>query len=345
VLNRSLNEPRRAALAVLARGTSPTEQARAIEWVSAQPAERVVEALASDLVDQLFLRAAEESGLAGRLPARLVELLTARRLWVAANVLMQQHVLGEACALLEELGGEYVVFKGALLRRILYAEPYLRPSADLDLLVTPDRVKSAALLFAERGYSVLLEARSDTHELLLARQGVYVDLHWCLLRPGRMRQDITRELVEGRVRQSGLWGPNETLQTVVMLVHPAITDHVTGRLASAVDLDLWLRCHPVCWDEVLEVLGRIGLRTAAWAMLVWTRRLFGTPVPSEVWRELAPGTLRRRYLEHWLELHLNETYRQRPWLVRGAFSLPLQDRVLDAARALWMLARKRRLSL
>jgi hypothetical protein len=128
-------------------------------------------------------------------------------------------------------------------------------------------------------------------------------------------------------------------------VHPAITDHVTGRLVSAVDLDLWLRKRQVRWDEVTQLLGRIGLRTAAWAMLVWTRSLLGTPVPGEIWRELAPSTLRMRYIEYWLGLDPARLYGRQPWLVRGLFSLALQDRVRDAARAVWTLARKERLVL
>jgi hypothetical protein len=128
-------------------------------------------------------------------------------------------------------------------------------------------------------------------------------------------------------------------------VHPAITDYVTGRLISAVDLDLWLRKRQVRWDEVTHLLGRIGLRAAAWAMLFWTCSLFETPVPSEIWRELAPSMLRRRYLEFWLGLDPARLYGRVSWLARGAFSLALQDRVRDASRAVWTLARKERLSL
>jgi len=131
-------------MAVLAEGASPARQARAIEWMHANPAEQVVQALANDLVDQLVLRAAEASGLAARLPVRVIQLLSARRMLVAVNVIRQEHVLGEACALLDEIGVEYVVFKGALVRQFLYAKPYLRPSADVDLLVPPGEANPLA---------------------------------------------------------------------------------------------------------------------------------------------------------------------------------------------------------
>lgn len=329
-------------MAVLAEGASPARQARAIEWMHANPAEQVVQALANDLVDQLVLRAAEASGLAARLPVRVIQLLSARRMLVAVNVIRQEHVLGEACALLDEIGVEYVVFKGALVRQFLYAKPYLRPSADVDLLVPPGEVPRVARFFEQRGYDLTVQAHSDTHEVWLGRLGVGLDLHWSLLRPGRMREDIAREIIEGRVRRGSLWGPSDTHLTVAMLVHPAITDYVTGRLISAVDLDLWLRKRQVRWDEVTHLLGRIGLRAAAWAMLFWTCSLFETPVPSEIWRELAPSMLRRRYLEFWLGLDPARLYGRVSWLARGAFSLALQDRVRDASRAVWTLASKER---
>ena len=113
-----------------------------------------------------------------------------------------------------------------------------------------------------------------------------IDLHWSLLRPGRMRHNLTGEILSSRVRRGNLWGPDDAHLTVAMLVHPAITDHVTGRLISAVDLDRWLRSQPIPWDEVVAILDRVGLRTAAWAMLRWTHAILGTPVPETTWRAL-----------------------------------------------------------
>jgi hypothetical protein len=68
-------------------------------------------------------------------------------------------------------------------------------------------------------------------------------------------------------------------------------------------------------------------------------------VPEEAWRALSPPRLRQRYIDAWLHRDPGRLYAQRPNLVRGAFSLALQDRVSDAARALWKLARKDRISL
>ena len=341
----TLDEHRRIALAFLAPDSVATERARAIERIGGLRAESLARALAEDQVDQLFLQAAEAAGLADQLPARLIELLTARRLQVAVSVIRQEHMLGEVSALLEEASVEHVVFKGALVRQFLYPKPHLRPSADVDVLVTRPNIARVTKLLGQRGYALTVATHSDTHEIWLQKLGAGLDLHWNLMRPGRMRRDITDEILASRVRRGAWWGPSDAHMTVVMLVHPAITDHVTARLISAVDLDRWLRHAQVPWDEVVEILDRIGLRTAAWAMLLWTQALLGTPVPTEIWRRLAPDPVRRRYLEAWLGRHPARLYARRPNLVRGFFSLALQDQARGAARAVLSMARKKRIRL
>jgi hypothetical protein len=345
VLTLSLDNPRRAALAFITATPRVDEQGWAAEWMRGQPIEGLTRALAGNQVEQFLLHTSLAHGSAPQLPAQLVERLTARKLHHAANVVRQEHVLGEASELLEKSRVTHVVLKGALVRQFLYAKPYLRPSADVDLLVAPADLPRAARLFETHGYSLTVEAHSDTHEISIERLGVGIDLHWSLLQPGRMRHDITDEILANRVRRGNLWSPSDAHLTVAMLIHPAITDHVTGRVISAVDLDLWLRSQPIPWIEAIAILERIGLRTAAWAMLRWTHAILGTPVPETVWRALAPSPVRAKYLEAWLGRHPGALYFRRPWLVRGAFSLALQDRPSDAARALWMLAYKDRLSL
>lgn len=309
------------------------------------PAQDLAQALANDHIDQLFLHAAEANGWVARLPARLVELLRAHRTSVAVSVILQERALDEVSALLDAHGIDHLAFKGALARPLLYPKPHLRPAVDIDLLIASEAVPAVVRLLGHQGCASSLAAHSDTHELRLQRHGVSLDLHWSLLRPGRMRQDITAEILANRVRRGELWSPSDTHLTVAMLVHPAITDYVTARLISAVDLDRWLRLGRVHWDQVLDILARIGLRTAAWTMLRWTCSLLATPVPAEVMPALAPSLLRQRYLEAWLARHPAQLYARRPNLVRGGFSLALQDRARDAARALWRLACKQRLSL
>ncbi len=342
---RTLDNPRRVAVALIAPEVSDTERAAAVAWIREGDPQELARALVEDQVDQLFLQAAETSGLADRLPSALVELLTERRMAVAVSVIRQEHLLGELGGFLDELGVEHVVLNGALVRQFLYAKPYLRPSADVDVLVRREEVARVTKLLEARGYGLTVAPHSDTHEVWLEKLGAGLDLHFALIRPGRMRREITSEMLASRVRQGALWRPSDAYLTVVMLVHPAITDHVTARLVSAFDLDRWLRHAHVPWTEVIEVLGRIGLRTAAWTMLLWTHGLLGTPVPEHVWRSLDPGRVRKKYLEAWLRRHPARLYTRRPNLVRGLFSLALQDQARGAARAVWRMARQKHIAL
>jgi hypothetical protein len=342
---RSISAARRKALEVLRHTAAHAEQAWRAPAIPLPESRAFAQALADDQVDQLFLETIESEGLLSQFPASLVEILRAHRRMVAASVIRQEYVLGEASARLDESAIEHVVLKGALTRLILYPKPHLRPSADIDLLIAPDSVARVTRILTERGFALSLAPHSDTHEASLSRRGVGMDLHWSLLRPGRMRSDITAEILARRVRRANLWSPDDTHLTMAMLVHPAITDYVTARLSSAIDLDGWLRKADVPWHDVVDLLGRIGLRTAAWAMLRWTHLLLDTPVPETVWRALAPSARRAKYLEAWLARHPAALYWQHPNLVRGAFGLALHDRATDAARALWRLARKHRLSL
>jgi hypothetical protein len=344
-LGRSLDDGRRAALAFIGGEAWAARRSWALRWLRDQPAQAVAEALAADLVDQLFLKAVETSETAEQLPPSLVERLTTRRLAVVVDVMRQEHVLADVSNVLDELGVAHAVMKGALVRHFLYAKPYLRPSADVDVLVAPGEPPRIVRALKQRGYELTVAAHSDTHEIWLQKLGAGLDLHWSLMRPGRMRKSLSKEILERRVRRGKLWSPCDAHLTTIMLVHPAITDHVTARLVSAVDLDRWLRHAEVPWDEVIEVLDRIGLRTAAWAMLLWTQALLGTPVPADVWRRLGPDPVRRRYLEAWLGRHPAGLYARRPNLVRGFFSLALQDQARGAARAVLSLARKKRIGL
>jgi hypothetical protein len=344
-MRRTVDDYRRVAVAFIAPEASAAERAWAVDWLDDAKAEDLARALAEDQVDQLFLHAAEASGLAEQLPRSLLDRLTERRMAVAVSVIRQEHMLHEVSTLLDEMAVAHVVLKGALARPLLYAKPYLRPSADVDLLVAPAASPKVARALERRGYTLTVAPHSDTHEVWLEKLGAGLDLHWSLLRPGRMRRDITEEILAGRVRRGGLWGPSDVHLTMAMLVHPAITDYVTARLISASDLDRWLRRQPAPWNEVVELLGRIDLRTAAWTMLLWTHGLLGTPVPAEVWRGLDPGRVRRKYLEAWLGRHPARLYARRPNLVRGLFSLALQDQARGAARAVWRVARKKRFAL
>lgn len=324
---------RRIALALLDPGVPASELDWALGWLEREPPKLILEALRKDHVDQLVLHTAAARGLLARLPERLVKSLTDRRLAVVGTTLRQEQVLAEASAQLDEAGVDHVVFKGALLRHILYSEPHLRPCMDVDLLVSHRALPNAILALKQRGFAVQRPVQRGGHELILTRQRVHIDLHSAPIRRCRMRRDVTEDLLARRVRHGPLWSPSDSDNTALTLVHPAITEYVTGRLVRAVDLDRWLRSRSIDWDRVLGRLSEMGLRTAAWAMLRWTCWLFHTPLSVAVRSELEPPSWHAWYFEQWLALDPAKVYAHHPWMARGGFSLALHDGIRDAGRA------------
>lgn len=267
-----------------------------------------------------------------------------------ALYLAQAHALQEIDALFERAGIEHAVIKGGANRLLLYDDPALRACHDLDLLVRPDdRVRAAAVLSAA-GFRAVLEARAISRALMLCRGPINIDLHWGLLREGRLRRDPADEMVTRRRRVGGLWMPDAEHALFTLLVHPAFAKHLSGwdmGMHRVADILAWLRTQP-CEREALHArLAQDGVRTAAWATLRWTQMLAPPEPPAgleTLMAGLQPGALRRSWLEAWLEHDLSTRTAGMHWLRLLGFSPFLHDTLRDSARALAGRSRARQRS-
>jgi hypothetical protein len=130
------------------------------------------------------------------------------RLQAEALYLAQERSLDDIGAALDAAGIDHVAIKGAATRLLLYDNPAVRASFDLDLLVrSADRLEAAETI-SRLGFAPLPEARSISRELVLARSGTDVDLHWGLLREGRLRKDPTADILARRRRVGSAWVPS-----------------------------------------------------------------------------------------------------------------------------------------
>ena len=262
------------------------------------------------------------------------------RLAAEALFLVQDNTLREVDAVLNEAGVHYAAIKGAANRLLRYENPAIRACFDLDLLVRPDdRVRAAAAL-VEAGFVARPSAQNISRELVLSRGGVDIDLHWGLLREGRLRTEPTACMLGRRRRSHDMWmlAPEDTL--FLLLVHPAFAKHLAGwnmGLHRIVDIDAWLRSQPCDLDAVRQQLEDDGVRTAAWATLSWVDMLLPShPAPGlrEMLAALQPGRLRRRWLERWLRHDLSERTSKVHWARLLGFSMFLHDAPRDSMRAL-----------
>jgi hypothetical protein len=264
----------------------------------------------------------------------------ASRLSAEALYLAQENALSEIDTLLDNAGIEYVLIKGAANRLLLHENPAIRSCYDLDLLVGPqDRVRAASAL-VESGFTAMPSAHNIGHELVLSRGAVDIDLHWGLLREGRLRSDCTAAMLGRRRRLHDVWMLNEEDALFLLLVHPAFTKHLAGRvmgLHRVADIMDWLRTQSFDWPTVHAMLELNGVRTAAWATLRWVEMLTRPQKIAGLEKmisDLSPGRLRRTWLDSWLRNDLSARTSGAHWARLLGFSLFLHDTLRDSVRAL-----------
>jgi hypothetical protein len=262
------------------------------------------------------------------------------RLSAEALFLAQRHALEEIDRVLDGAGIQYAVIKGAASRVLLYANPAIRACYDLDLLVRPvDRVHTAAALI-KAGFVAQPVARSISRELVLSKHVVDVDLHWGILREGRLRTDPTDDMISRRRRESGVWMLDANDAIFVHLVHPAFAKHLAGwdmGLHRVVDIVAWLNTQSFNWEIVHTQLAENGVRAAAWATLRWAELLsqqHSIPELEKLMSDLFPGRLRKAWLNSWLSNDLSARMSKRHLARLLGFSLFLHDLPGDAMRAL-----------
>lgn len=266
-----------------------------------------------------------------------------------ALYLAQKSALRELDRLFGSQNIVYAVIKGAHVRERVYAEPALRPAADIDMLISLDQREAAASALIGAGFGLHAVAENISHEATFTRGPVDIDLHWDISRPGRTRIEVVNLLLARRQRVDDFWGLDDSDAVFLMLTHPAFAKYVCSPnmgLNRVVDFILWMNKRNVDWDAVADMLEDTGLNTAAWTVLKWFSMLLepkNLPVPGGFIARISPGWVRSRYLTYWLKHDLPTRWLQKPLLIQLGFTLFLHDRPSDAWHAIsgWMRARRR----
>ncbi|MGI9222757.1 MAG: nucleotidyltransferase family protein [Woeseiaceae bacterium] len=233
----------------------------------------------------------------------------------------------------------YVVIKGAANRLLLYDNPAVRACHDIDLLVHPDDRVRAANALIEYGYSSAPKPQNISHQLELTSGAVTIDLHWGLLREGRLRTQPVADMLARRRRVGDVWVLDATDTLFLLLVHPAFAKHLGAwdmGLHRVADIADWLREFDANWPEVCRILELNGVSTAAWATLRWLQLLAPASMSQQLEKLMAdvrPGPLRRAYLDYWLENNLSARTSGVHIIRLLGFSIFMHDRPSDALRA------------
>ena len=243
--------------------------------------------------------------LLDRLPTvarrRLTEI--AQSVW-AANAVLARH-WGEATAALRQARVETLTLKGMALANIVYAEPGLRPMADVDLLVRPADRAAALATLRDLGYGTPGDAADQLGASRsfaeLVRDGTRIDLHWHAARYLRFEGIV-------EVDHDGLWRRARPLVTAEgrslmlapedLLLHLVI--HLTlgsdfARVLWYADIDAVVRrfAGELDWERLATEADRWRVRTLTGWTLGVAAASFETPLPSGLLERLGQGRWRR----------------------------------------------------
>lgn len=276
---------------------------------------------------------------------RLMEQLHRDKLSTVAAYLLQKHTLSRLHQLLTEHDIPYAVFKGAQVRELVYPEPAIRPVCDIDVLVSSAMRDRVIKVLTDAGMSMVVKPENVSHECTLMDGNIAVDLHWHILRPGRMRVNMTDTLMQERQWTNGFYSLNDHATLFAMLVHPAFAKYVCSPYAiliRMVDLVFWLENRPVGREQLLDLLIKARSRTAAWTTLFWLNLIEENKSSQEIMQEIAPSTLQEKYLKCWITRNLPTKFLRHRNFIRLAFTLALHDSGRDALHAAFRLAHEMR---
>jgi hypothetical protein len=147
-----------------------------------------------------------------------------------------------AVAVLAEAGIRASALKGPLLGEALYGDPGRRLSGDIDLLVAPEQLQTAADVIRELGYEAPTDYVDDRglpllHLVLLHERGELppIELHW---RVHWYERGFARDrLLPSSVDLTGRWRPAPVDELAALLLFYARDGFIDLRLAT--DVGAW----------------------------------------------------------------------------------------------------------
>ena len=229
-------------------------QAQAItEWVDrAGEAAAVVALKEASLVGVWFDQVASADCFS-QLPSGFVKRLRVARVGQEVIYQKRRRLMADIGRILDQAELPYLFFKGVSLAECLYPSPATRATSDIDLLVDPGRRLEAISLLSRNGFEHRLIPEVVSHETMLYSDGVEIDLHWDLARPGRFPSGVAAAVLQRRESHEGLWFPGSVDNLLLAAVQPLLTSRgflSEGRLIRLFDMYLWLKQADVALEPI-----------------------------------------------------------------------------------------------
>ena len=252
----------------------------------------------------------------GRIPDHVVSELRKVALPDIARGMRLRSALREMLMALQLAEVRVIVLKGVALATLVYSDPNVRPSRDIDLLCSEEDYRKVRNTLASLGYDTdaapTLPARRADHEGYVDRhffnsdELVHVELHLDSLKLGvRPRHSDSIWLRARHIEIEGVpalaLGPED--QVVTLSVH--LHRHGFNRLIWFMDLDLLIRRYAdeLDWGMVTGEAKAEGAQASLWYTFHLLRKMLGAPIPEKVIADLRPNPLIRwAFARIWPEL-------------------------------------------
>jgi 2-polyprenyl-3-methyl-5-hydroxy-6-metoxy-1,4-benzoquinol methylase len=283
-LARTARAPREAdVILALLRGDVPLAP---VEW------EQVAELSVHEGVAPLIFSRLAATAVPDDVRARLGAIY--ERTWARNAVLSGRWT--EIVRALDAAGVRALALKGMALLQTTYADPGVRPMADLDVLVPEADFERARTTLLRDGWTAAdgPDAAANAYRgyAHLTRGGAVLDLH-------RELAGYPRVAAVVRVDHAGLWARAQRLpgggwylapedQLLHLALHLVLGSEF-GRLLNFVDVDRVVRNGGLRWDVLLEEAARWRVRSVLGYVLRAAAGALGTPVPPAVRARLAPS--------------------------------------------------------
>ncbi|MEL7657439.1 MAG: nucleotidyltransferase family protein, partial [Bacillota bacterium] len=209
------------------------------------------------------------------------------------NALNALSMTGETVNLvkcLEKHGVCAVVLKGMPLAWYLYGDIAIRPSRDIDILVTPDKIKTVQDILKSEGYRTILPEHNLTArqlQILLksdhgrhfgyrhSKKNIFVELHWKLGHALSMPVERNIKKIEVPGGLLPVLADEEWL--LYLILHGA--DHAWFRLRWLVDIVKFIQRGDTDWKKVEIMAEYAGMQSFLHQGLLLANRLLAVPLP------------------------------------------------------------------
>lgn len=203
-----------------------------------------------------------------------------------------------------------LVLKGVALGDLLYDDPTVRPSTDLDVLVKPEEIDGALDVLKSLGAQMPPQSEIDfqrrySYDLScllppVVGKATLVELHWHLAPRGLF--DLDLDAWRGRAQPFDLDGtaalryaPEE--QLLHLALHMRKHRYVGLRWLADVAELLRRFEESLDWPYLVATARQAGLQTLLYTALSLAREYLDAPCPMEPLQALTPSAARRRLLQ------------------------------------------------